>query len=159
LPNILFFLADDPGYGDAACYNFESKVPTPDLDKLAGEGMRFTNAHSPSTVCTPSRYMKLTSGRMGTGWHNATKFDIIQILMAITLASISGISRISWIVAFSGDGLVKALLRLDKAINENAISSTLKSPWQSGAPKLQKLLLSRNARWVPECLYAGLIPD
>ena len=54
LPNILFILADDLGFGDVACYNSESKVPTPHLDQLAAEGMRFTDAHSPSTVCTPS---------------------------------------------------------------------------------------------------------
>ena len=63
LPNILFILADDLGYGDVACYNPESKVPTPNLDRLAAEGMRFTDAHSPATVCTPSRYSILT-GRM-----------------------------------------------------------------------------------------------
>ncbi len=62
-PNILFILADDLGYGDVACYNKESKVPTPNLDRLAREGMRFTDAHSPSTVCTPTRYSLLT-GRM-----------------------------------------------------------------------------------------------
>ena len=58
--NILIILADDLGYGDVGCYNSESKVPTPQLDRLAGEGMRFTDAHSPSTVCTPSRYSLLT---------------------------------------------------------------------------------------------------
>lgn len=63
LPNILFILADDLGYGDVACYNPDSKVPTPNLDKLAMEGMRFTDVHSPSTVCTPTRYSILT-GRM-----------------------------------------------------------------------------------------------
>ena len=62
-PNILFILADDLGYGDVGCYNPESKVPTSHLDRLAGEGMRFTDAHSPSTVCTPTRYSLLT-GRM-----------------------------------------------------------------------------------------------
>lgn len=62
-PNILFILADDLGYGDVACYNEASKVPTPHLDRLAKEGLRFTDAHSPSTVCTPSRYGLLT-GRM-----------------------------------------------------------------------------------------------
>ena len=63
LPNILFILADDLGYGDVSCYNPESKAPTPNIDRLAREGMRFTDAHSPSTVCTPSRYSILT-GRM-----------------------------------------------------------------------------------------------
>ena len=62
-PNIVFVLADDLGYGDVACYNPDSKVPTPNLDKLASEGMKFTDAHSPSTVCTPTRYSILT-GRM-----------------------------------------------------------------------------------------------
>jgi arylsulfatase A-like enzyme len=59
-PNILLILADDLGYGDLGCYNKESKVPIPHLDQLAQEGMRFTDAHSPSTVCTPTRYSLLT---------------------------------------------------------------------------------------------------
>ena len=62
-PNILFILADDLGYGDVGCYNANCKVATPNLDQLAAEGMLFTDAHSPSTVCTPSRYSLLT-GRM-----------------------------------------------------------------------------------------------
>ncbi len=59
-PNIVFILADDLGYGDLSCYNAQSKVPTPRIDRLAREGMRFTDAHSPSTVCTPTRYSLLT---------------------------------------------------------------------------------------------------
>jgi len=62
-PNIIMILADDLGYGDVSCYNTESKVATPNLDRLARQGMRFTDAHSPSTVSTPSRYSLLT-GRM-----------------------------------------------------------------------------------------------
>ncbi len=59
-PNIVFILADDLGYGDLGCYNPQSKIPTPRLDRLAAEGMRFTDAHSPSSVCTPTRYALLT---------------------------------------------------------------------------------------------------
>jgi arylsulfatase A-like enzyme len=59
-PNIVYILADDLGYGDLGCYNAESKIPTPRLDQLAREGMRFTDAHSPSSVCTPTRYALLT---------------------------------------------------------------------------------------------------
>ena len=59
-PNILLILADDLGYGDVRCYNAESKVPTPNIDRLAREGMRFTDAHSPATVCTPTRYSLMT---------------------------------------------------------------------------------------------------
>lgn len=60
LPNVLIILADDLGYGDVRCYNPESKVATPHLDRLASEGMRFTDAHSAATVCTPSRYSLMT---------------------------------------------------------------------------------------------------
>ena len=59
-PNIVFILADDLGYGDVGCYNPQSKIPTPNLDQLAKQGMLFTDAHSPSTVCTPPRYSVLT---------------------------------------------------------------------------------------------------
>jgi arylsulfatase A-like enzyme len=59
-PNIMVIFTDDLCYGDVACYNAESKVATPNLDRLAAQGMRFTDAHSPSTVCTPSRYSLLT---------------------------------------------------------------------------------------------------
>jgi arylsulfatase A-like enzyme len=59
-PNIVIILADDLGYGDVGCYNAQSKIPTPHLDRLAAEGMRFTDAHAPDAVCTPSRYGLLT---------------------------------------------------------------------------------------------------
>lgn len=59
-PNILLILADDLGYGDVRCYNDQSKVPTPHIDRLAQEGLRFTDAHSPCTVCTPTRYSLMT---------------------------------------------------------------------------------------------------
>jgi arylsulfatase A-like enzyme len=59
-PNIVFILADDLGYGDPGCYNADSKIPTPNIDKLAEQGMRFTDAHTPSSVCTPTRYAFLT---------------------------------------------------------------------------------------------------
>jgi arylsulfatase A-like enzyme len=59
-PNILIILTDDLGYGDIACYNPESKVPTPNIDRLASGGMRFTDAHSPATVCTPTRFSVMT---------------------------------------------------------------------------------------------------
>ncbi len=59
-PNIVLILADDLGYGDVGCYNKDSKIPTPHLDQLAREGMRFTDAHSPSSVCSPTRYALLT---------------------------------------------------------------------------------------------------
>ena len=59
-PNIVFILADDFGYGDVQANNPESRIPTPSIDRMAAEGMRFTDAHSPSAVCTPTRYGILT---------------------------------------------------------------------------------------------------
>lgn len=59
-PNIVLILADDLGYGDVRCYNDQSKVATPHIDRLSHEGMRFTDAHSPCTVCTPTRYSLMT---------------------------------------------------------------------------------------------------
>lgn len=59
-PNIVIIYADDMGYGDLNCQNPDSKIPTPNLDKLASEGMRFTNAHSSSGICSPSRFALLT---------------------------------------------------------------------------------------------------
>jgi arylsulfatase A-like enzyme len=59
-PNIVYILADDMGPGDVKAYNSECKFPTPNLDRLAVEGMKFMDAHSNSSVCTPTRYGILT---------------------------------------------------------------------------------------------------
>jgi len=59
-PNIVFILADDLGYGDLRCLNPDGKIATPQLDRLAAAGMTFTDAHSSSSVCTPTRYGLLT---------------------------------------------------------------------------------------------------
>jgi arylsulfatase A len=59
-PNIIVIYTDDQGYGDASSYNSESKFQTPHIDRLAKEGMRFTDGHSSATICSPSRYGLLT---------------------------------------------------------------------------------------------------
>ncbi len=73
-PNVIYILADDMGYGDMGSNNSASRIPTPNLDRLAGQGMRFTNAHAPSSVCTPSRYAVLT-GRYC--WRSRLKNGIV----------------------------------------------------------------------------------
>jgi arylsulfatase A-like enzyme len=69
-PNVLLIYADDVGYGDVGCQGART-IPTPNLDRLAGEGLRCTDAHSPAATCTPSRYAMLTGEyafrRQGTG--------------------------------------------------------------------------------------------
>ncbi|WP_372897781.1 arylsulfatase [Stieleria sp.] len=59
-PNIIFILADDQGFGDVGALNPESKIPTPNIDRIAAEGMIFGDAHTSSSVCTPTRYSVLT---------------------------------------------------------------------------------------------------
>ena len=58
-PNIVYILADDMGYGDLGCFG-ATKIPTPHMDRIAREGIRFTDAHAASAVCTPSRYAVMT---------------------------------------------------------------------------------------------------
>ena len=73
-PNIVFILADDLGYGDVQCLNPAGKIPTPCLDRLAAAGMIFTDAHSSSAVCTPTRYGLLT-GRYN--WRSRLKSGVL----------------------------------------------------------------------------------
>jgi len=74
LPNIIYVLADDLGYGDVACFNENSKIKTPNLDKMAADGMRFTDMHTSSSVCTPTRYGILT-GRYN--WRSGIKRGVL----------------------------------------------------------------------------------
>ena len=74
LPNIIFILADDMGYGDVGAFNPEGKIKTPHLDQLASEGMMFTDAHTTSSVCTPTRYGLLT-GRYN--WRSRLKKGVL----------------------------------------------------------------------------------
>lgn len=59
-PNIVIIRTDDLGYGHVGCYNAGSKIATPRLDALAKEGVRFTDAHAPAALCTPTRYGLIT---------------------------------------------------------------------------------------------------
>lgn len=74
LPNILIIMADDMGYGDVGVYNPQSKIPTPNIDKIASEGLRLTDAHSPDALCSPSRYGFIT-GRYS--WRTRLKKGVL----------------------------------------------------------------------------------
>ena len=75
-PNIVYVICDDLGYGDIQCLNPKNgKIPTPHVDKLASEGMIFTDAHSGSSVCTPTRYGVLT-GRYS--WRTKLQSGVVQ---------------------------------------------------------------------------------
>ena len=87
-PNIVILYADDMGYGDLACQNPDSKIPTPNLDRLAKQGVRFTDGHSSSGVCTPSRYALLTGRYHWRDFHHIvgafgeSSFDSQRLTMA-----------------------------------------------------------------------------
>ena len=72
-PNVLILYADDLGFGDLGCYNEGSKIPTPNLDQLATESLRFTDGHSSSGICTPSRYALLTGRYHWRDFHGIVK--------------------------------------------------------------------------------------
>jgi len=75
-PNIVVILADDLGYGSVNCYGApKSLIRTPHVDQLAREGMRFTDANTPGSVCSPTRYALLT-GRYA--WRGSLKYGVLQ---------------------------------------------------------------------------------
>jgi hypothetical protein len=80
-PNIIIIYADDLGYGDVSCYG-ATRISTPNIDRLAKHGLRFVNAHSTSSTCTPSRYSLLTGEyawrKSGTGVLTGDASSIIQ---------------------------------------------------------------------------------
>src|SRR5580765_4290552 len=73
-PNIVFILCDDLGYGDPRCLNPEGKIATPNIDRLAAAGMVFTDAHSSSAVCSPTRYSILT---VRYNWRSSLKRGVL----------------------------------------------------------------------------------
>lgn len=111
---------------------------------------RFSGLNTISGYMNKQGIIRLISSHFPTRRHNATKFGANQILLAIVFASLSGINRICHMANFTGDGLVRVLLNLKKAINENTISVTLKKLGQSGARTLQTLLLDNNSRWLDQ---------
>jgi arylsulfatase A-like enzyme len=94
-PNVVIILADDLGYGDVQCYNPQrGKIPTPNLDRLAAQGIRFTDGHSSSGVCSPSRYTLLT-GRYH--WRTRLQSGIVGVfgepLIAPDRLTIAGLAK------------------------------------------------------------------
>jgi len=75
LPNIVIILADDMGYGDLQAFNPDSEIPTPNLNRLSEEGIMFMDAHTPSSICTPTRYGLLT-GRYC--WRSSLKRGVLR---------------------------------------------------------------------------------
>jgi arylsulfatase A len=87
-PNIVFILADDMGIGDVSAYNPASKIPTPNIDRLAKEGMLFMDAHAAGSICVPSRYGLLTGQYAFRTWVSRAASPNLHNTKQVTIASI-----------------------------------------------------------------------
>ena len=132
-PNIIYVLADDLGYGDIGVFNENGKIGTPSLDEMAAEGMRFTDAHTSSSVCTPTRYGILT-GRYN--WRSSLKSGVLwgyspalipeeRTTVAIVLKNAGyhtafiGKWHLGWNWGTDGEGNVDFSLPVENGPNEN----------------------------------------
>ncbi|WP_372751884.1 arylsulfatase [Labilibaculum sp.] len=138
-PNIVLIYADDLGYGDVTCYNKDSKIPTPNIDKLADNGMLFTDAHSPSGICSPSRYSILTGQY---SWRTSRKSGNPKP------------GEQSWVN--KGRVTIASMLR-DNGYNTAAIGKWgLGSDWESAAkPSREGLDISADAIDYSKAIFSG----
>lgn len=142
VPNILILYADDLGFGDLGCYHPESKIPTPHLDELAAQGMRFTDGHSSSGICTPSRYALLT------GRHHWRDFDGI-------------------VNAFGASVFPAERLTLPEMLQAKGYKTAAIGKWHLGwdweairKPEAEPLVDGKQKSWGPEAFYWDQpIPD
>jgi len=115
VPNIVVILVDDMGYGDPTCMNAESKIPTPNIDSLAAEGMIFTDAHAPGPLCHMSRYGLITGRypwRTNVGvWGRQPVIDEGQVTIASLLKSQGYHTAMvgKWHLGFKEEGYDKPL--------------------------------------------------
>ena len=126
-PNVLIIYADDLGYGDLGCYNPSSKIPTPNLDRLAKQGMRFTDAHSSSGICTPSRYALLTGRYHWRDFHRivgplgGSVFKPERLTLA-ELFKTQGYQTAAigkWHLGWNWDAIRKPTNKVDEQANQN----------------------------------------
>ncbi len=128
LPNIVYILADDLGYGDVRCLNPEGKIATPSMDRLAAAGMVFTDAHSSSSVCTSTRYGILT-GRYN--WRSRLKRGVLggysrRLIEPDRLTVAELLRRQGYATACLG----KWHLGMDWPLKEGGLASNDKDAWK-----------------------------
>ncbi len=102
-PNLIYILTDDQGYGDVSALNPEGKIETLNIDRLAAEGMTFTDAHSSSSVCTPTRYNVLT-GRYN--WRTHLKSGVLDGYGGPLIAE----ERLTWASMLQAEGYQTAMI-------------------------------------------------
>ena len=102
-PNLIYVLTDDQGYGDVSALNPDGRIRTPHIDRLAAEGMTFTDAHSSSAVCTPTRYNVLT-GRYN--WRTHLKSGVLEGYDGPLIAE----DRLTWASMLQAQGYQTAMI-------------------------------------------------
>jgi arylsulfatase A-like enzyme len=147
-------LADDLGYGDVGCYNSKSNIPTPNIDRLAKQGMRFTDAHSPSTVCTPSRYSLLT-GRMcfRTGYRGV--FSGVggpALIKADRLTLPQMLGEQGYATACIGKWHIGMTFHTHDATPAYAVKVSAKptADWREGGPALERVRMVDFSKPIPD---------
>ncbi|MBL6711698.1 MAG: sulfatase-like hydrolase/transferase, partial [Planctomycetes bacterium] len=147
-PNILIIYADDLGFGDLQCYNPDSKIPTPNLNALASSGMKFTDGHSSSGICSPSRYAMLTGryhwrkfhgivGVFGDSAFYAERLTIPEMLKAKGYKT-AAIGK--WHLGWDWKAILKkdAAVRTQEGTSKNKKSRTFYGPeafdWKKSIP-------------------------
>lgn len=147
-PNILIIYADDLGFGDLQCYNPDSKIPTPNLNALASSGMKFTDGHSSSGICSPSRYAMLTGryhwrkfhgivGVFGDSAFNAERLTIPEMLKTKGYKT-AAIGK--WHLGWDWKAILKkdAAVRTQEGTSKNKKSRTFYGPeafdWKKSIP-------------------------
>ena len=118
-PNIVYILADDLGYGDVKCNNPEGKILTPNIDALAAQGERFTDAHAAASVCTPSRYALLT-GRYS--WRTRLKEGVLKTAVASDPDEKSGCEPL----------ISKDVMTVGEFLQKNGYSTAIFGKWHLG---------------------------
>ncbi|HIA47691.1 MAG TPA: hypothetical protein EYN96_06910 [Candidatus Hydrogenedentes bacterium] len=126
-PNIVFILADDMGYGDVQALNADGKIPTPHIDSLVRNGMSFTDAHTTSAVCTPTRYGLLT-GRYN--WRTRLEKGVLwgysRHLVGVNRATVGGfLAKQGYSTACVG----KWHLGMDWSLNGGGLADTGADGW------------------------------
>lgn len=108
-PNIVLIMADDMGYGDAGCYNANSKIPTRNIDRLAKEGMRFTDAHSPAALCVQTRYGLMTGRYPFRAKTTLVNYDGLTVASLLKRAGYATGCVGKWHLGFDNKGYDKPL--------------------------------------------------
>lgn len=130
--------------------------------KTSFSGCNITRYSGVKVICeylNKEAIVSMLNKSFPTTWSNSRKFGVNQSLLSIILASLCGVNRLSKIAKFTQDGLIHSVLNLEKGINANALSNTLKSLSEKGARLLQEKLLHKSKLWLAKSQLRSITLD